>query len=100
VIPKDRVALYCRALQDIGETQLQYAFDLALMHLGDFPPSVETIRNYSEQWQPRDVIGDSRHILGRGDKPPDWEPLSAEEIRKFTDDVLRESRKLAMGRRS
>jgi hypothetical protein len=72
---KERRALYCRALKDIGESQLKYAFEQALRNLGQFLPSIEQIRAYSEQWKPVDPIAETRKVLTREDKPPDWQLL-------------------------
>jgi hypothetical protein len=82
-IPPERILLYCRGLSDIGEAQLRHAFDQALKYLGDFLPSIQQLRLYASQWQQQDVIQDSRHILDRGDKPPDWEPLQAGELERI-----------------
>lgn len=79
-IPAERVALYCRALTDIGEAQMKFAFDQALRHLGEFLPSVRDLRGYAENWRPAEVVTDCRHILDRGDKPPGWEQLTPEEL--------------------
>ena len=72
---KDRRALYCRALKDIGESPLKFAFEEALKHLGQFLPSIEQIRTWAEQWKPVDPIAETRRILIRDDKPTDWQAL-------------------------
>src|ERR1043166_4611130 len=91
-IPRERVALYCRALSDIGDAQLRYAFTQALENLGEFLPSIAQLRQYSSQWRPQDAIQDSRRILERGDKPADWEPLKPGEIeaRREAPETIRE----------
>jgi hypothetical protein len=76
-IPADRIALYCRALSDIGDKQLRYAFEQALKHLGEFLPSIEQLRTYAEQWVPVDPIAETRRILARDDKPTDWQALGS-----------------------
>lgn len=76
-VTKERKALYCRALKDIGESQLKYAFEEALKNLGQFLPSIEQIRTYSEQWKPVDPIAETRRILERDDKPTDWQALGS-----------------------
>lgn len=48
----DRKTLYCRALIDIGEVQLRYAFDQALKDLDDKLPTIKQLRAWSEQWRP------------------------------------------------
>lgn len=72
---KERRALYCRALKDIGEPALRFAFEEALKHLGQFLPSIEQLRAWSEQYKPVDPIAETRRILARDDKPPDWQAL-------------------------
>lgn len=67
--------MYCRALKDIGESQLKYAFEEALKHLGQFLPSIEQIRTWAEQYKPVDPIAETRRLLTRDDKPPDWNEL-------------------------
>src|SRR6266446_3603347 len=49
-VPKERVLLYCRALNNLGEAELRFAFDRALEHLGEFLPSIEQLRTYAEQY--------------------------------------------------
>ncbi len=48
----DQIAMYCRALEDIGELQLKFAFETALRALGEFMPSIAQIRSYAEEWRP------------------------------------------------
>lgn len=89
---KERRALYCRALKDIGESQLKFAFEEALKNLGQFLPSIEQIRTYSEQWKPVDPIAETRRLLERDDKPTDWQALgskngaSREEIARWLEE--------------
>ncbi len=47
-----RVSLYCKALEDIGEIQLRYAFEQALKYIGDSIPTIKEIRRLSEEWRP------------------------------------------------
>lgn len=86
--------LYCRALSDIGEAQLKFAFNEALKHLGEYLPSIQQLRSYSEQWRPAQVQ-DSRRILERGDKPPDWEPLKGDELDAMRREFREKLRKAA-----
>lgn len=72
---KERRALYCRALRDIGESTLTYAFEQALKHLGQFLPSIEQLREWAGQYKPVDPIAETRKLLEREDKPPNWEEL-------------------------
>ncbi len=44
--------MYCRALDDIGERPLRFAFESTLRSLGEFMPSIAQIRAYADQWQP------------------------------------------------
>jgi len=82
-IAAERVVLYCRALADIQEPQLLFAFEQALRHLGEFLPSVQALRGFAESWRPPESAMDCRHILDRGDKPPDWEPLKPGELEEM-----------------
>src|SRR5262245_29994856 len=50
-ISSERIALYGRALSDIGWTQLEFAFDLALKHCGEFIPSIAQLREYASRWK-------------------------------------------------
>lgn len=72
---KDRLDAYWKALGDIQEFPLKYALDLALKNLGQFLPSIEVIRTYSEQYRPVDPIAETREYLKRDDKPTDWVAL-------------------------
>ena len=88
----ERRALYCRALSDIPLTPLRFAFEEALKHAGEFLPSVQTLREYSEQWRPTDQ---TRQLLMRHDKP-DQEPT--ENRAQFVANLLAEMRaKIAAG---
>lgn len=93
-VSAERVALYCRGLNNIGETQLQYAFEQALQHLGEFLPSIQQLRTYAERWRPCDPIQDSRHLLDRGDKPPDWEPFTPRELAQMKAEAAARYQKL------
>lgn len=93
-IPRERIVLYCLALSDIGEAQLKFAFNEALKHLGEYLPSIQQLRSYSEQWRPAQVQ-DSRRILERGDKPPDWEPLKGDELDAMRREFREKLRKAA-----
>lgn len=81
-VTPEQVALYSEALSDIGDTQLNYAFRQALKHLGEFLPSIQQLRTYAEQWRPVAIM-DSKHILERPAKPPDWDPhFTIEDVRR------------------
>lgn len=81
-IPTERILLYVGALSDLTEKQLAFGFGKALRHFkpeyGRTFPSPAEIREWAYEWRP--VIDESKAILDRGDKPPDWEALSPEEI--------------------
>ena len=70
-VTAERIALYCQALEDIGETQIKHAFEQALKNLGEFLPTIRELREYSEQWRPAaPLIVD--HSINRGyDKTPE-----------------------------
>lgn len=74
-IAPERVALYCRGLNDIGESQLKFAFNKALHHLGEFLPSIEQLHLWAAEWKPVDPIAETRRLLQRDDKPTDWQAL-------------------------
>jgi hypothetical protein len=75
----ERIALYCRGLNDIGEKQLIFAFDKALHNLGEFLPSIEQLHAWAEDWQAVDPIAETRKLLEREDKPSDWAPIGNTE---------------------
>lgn len=91
-VTKERKALYCRALKDISEFPLKFAFEQALKHLGQFLPSIEQIRTWAEQYKPVDPIAETRRLLTRNDKPPDWQELgrkngiTADEIAQWLEE--------------
>ena len=64
----DRVKLYCRALEDLGDEQLEYGFGQALKYLRDFLPGPGEIRYHAELYRE----DESAAILARGAKPDDW----------------------------
>jgi len=71
-------------LNDIGLPALRYAFKEALRNLGTFLPSIGEIRQWASCWTPEhEAITDTRRILDRGDKPPDWEPLEPGETERL-----------------
>jgi hypothetical protein len=84
MIPPERIILYARALSDLSEKQLAHGFEKALKYFkpefGKSFPTPAEIRAWAYEYRPVDVIQDSRHILDRGDKPPDWEPLEPGEL--------------------
>lgn len=87
-VTAERIALYCRGLADVGETQLRFAFGKALKNLGDFLPSIQQLHVYAGEWRPPE-IQDNRHILERGSKPPDWEPLKPGELEQMKENSRR-----------
>lgn len=86
---KDRKTLYCRALSDLSEAALQYAFEKALKNLGQFIPSIEELRLTAEEYRPVDPLAATRKYLERNDKPTDWVAMgkkngvTAEEIEEW-----------------
>lgn len=80
----DRLALYCRGLDDIGEVQLIYAFDQALHNLGAFFPTIEQLHVWAAEWRTVELHEESRRILSRPDKPIDWNrDADSEEWRRL-----------------
>src|SRR5262245_17361658 len=91
-IPSERVALYCQALSDLGEAQLKFAFSDALRNLGDFLPSILSLRETAVAWaemQTAAPLDPSRRLPQPGDKPPDWEPLAAGEFERMLSERAR-----------
>lgn len=87
-IPVERTSLYVEALNDIGLAALKYAFREALKNLGTFLPTISELRQYASRWTPEhDVMTETRRILDRGDKPPDWEPLKPGELEALLAEV-------------
>lgn len=74
-VARDRKTLYCRALNELTEGQLKYAFGEALKHLGEFLPSIEQLQIYATQYKPVDPVAETRKVLERDDKPTDWAKL-------------------------
>jgi hypothetical protein len=83
MIPPERIVLYVHALADLSNPQLAHGFDKALKlfkpEYGNSFPTPAQIREWAFQWRPPE-IQENRHILDRGDKPPDWEPLAPGEL--------------------
>lgn len=80
--------LYCRALSDLGEKPLAYAFEQALKYLGEFLPTVLQLRSYAECWQ-QETAEQSQKLLARPDKP---EPDDASEPRAaYAQRIIREA---------
>jgi hypothetical protein len=86
VVPAERLALYIHELSDLSEKQIAFGFAYALRHFkgewGKPFPYPADLREWCERWRP-EAVNDSRRILDRGDKPPDWEPMTAEEARDW-----------------
>lgn len=58
-------------------------------------PPIATVREYVRQAQEHGpTITDSRRIIGRGDKPPDWEPLQPGELSAMRAEATRRARKI------
>lgn len=95
-VPKERVLLYCRALSDIGETQLRFAFDRALGNLGEFLPSIETLRAYANEWyemaRERQAKEHMRALLDRPSIHPDFADKSKAERRREFQRIVLESK--------
>ena len=95
VIPAERIAMYALALADLTEKQLAHGFDQALKlfvpQFGQTFPAPAQLREWAFQARQDAAIVDTRRILDRGDKPPDWEPLKPGEA----DQILREARERA-----
>ena len=72
-----RIAIYCRELSDLTEYQIRHAFRVA-MRDARYIPKIAELREWAMQG--KSVIDDTRAILTRGDKPPDWDPISADEM--------------------
>jgi hypothetical protein len=75
--------LYQRPLADLTDDQIKRAFTRAAKEYkpfgGSFPAPAE-LRDYA-------LLGlrsvdDAREILARGQKPPNWEPMGVEEIKR------------------
>ena len=87
-ITSERVMLYQRPLSDLSDSQIRAGFDLALREYkpygGSFPSPAE-LREYAlrSDVRPRGFIDDAKEILARDIKPPDWEPFTADEIRRL-----------------
>jgi hypothetical protein len=85
LVPPQRSVLYCHALADLSEKQLIFGFEKILKfwkpEFGKTFPSPAEIREWAVQWRPE--IAGNQKLLERGEKPPDWEPLSAEEIERL-----------------
>ncbi len=74
----ERKALYLRALIDVPDNRLAFAFEYALKHSAHWLPSPGEIRKWAEDWNPyadRDAQL-TREILDRSKKPTDWHPTS------------------------
>lgn len=87
----ERSLLYVHALKDLNESQIIHGFELALKlfkpQYGQDFPSPAQFREWACEWRPEPMVRDARHILDRGDKPPDWEPVSAEDIEQLKEKV-------------
>lgn len=79
VIPAERVLLYIHALSDLTEKQLAHGFDQALKRFsaefGKTFPLPADIREWAFEYRAVDPIAETRRLLARDDKPPDWEEL-------------------------
>lgn len=80
-IPEDVPGAWIEELSDIPTPLLQEALKRARGLV--FPPNIGDVRRISEGIaESRMIRGDApanRRLLDRGDKPPDWAPLTAEE---------------------
>lgn len=86
MIPTERTLLYVRALSDLTEQQLAHGFDKALKlfkpEFGKTFPAPAEIREWGFQWRSAEHA-ETRLLLDRGDKPPDWEPLDEGEFQEI-----------------
>lgn len=75
-VSSERVAMYLRALIDVPDNRLAFAFEYALKHSAHWLPSPGEIRKWAEDWNPyadreAQLV---RGILERSSKPPGWVP--------------------------
>ena len=71
--------MYLRALIDVPDNRLAFAFEYALKHSAHWLPSPGEIRKWAEDWNPyadREAQI-TQGILDRSAKPPEWVPTSA-----------------------
>jgi len=84
-------------LNDISLPALKYAFREALKNLGTFLPPISEIRQYASRWTPEcEAIRDTRRILDRGVKPPDWEPLEPGETERLLSEIKARAEKMKL----
>ncbi len=95
-VPKERVLLYCRALNNLGEAELRFAFDRALEHLGEFLPSIEQLRTYAEQYfeatRERHLREHAQLLLMRPNTHPDFIGKSELELKREFQRIVLESK--------
>lgn len=85
-ITPQRVILYQRPLSDLSDQQIKRGFERALKEYkpygGSFPSPAE-LRDYALRMDPARFRDDAPEVLGRSEKPDDWEPgVRVDEIKR------------------
>lgn len=82
---KARIAIYCRDLAGLTRTELHEAFEIA-RHRCQFIPHISELLAFAEEGRAKRLrLRDekySRKLLEQPTKPPDWEPMTAAEVKR------------------
>lgn len=93
-----RVDIYAKELSDLEESQIKQAFQTALREYkpfgGSFPSPAE-LREFAKRGD-SGMVNDAPEILSRDTKPPDWKPISPEELEELKRKVSEAAAQKAM----